>query len=808
MQDYEKLGAFYLGNTHDLASGKTSDDIVLYDSKDLTTHAVIIGMTGSGKTGLGIGLLEEAGIDRIPVIAIDPKGDLGNLLLTFPKLRPEDFRPWVNPREAAEKGMDVDAYARDRAALWTKGLAGSGQGGDRIATLRDTVDMAIYTPGSSAGQSVSVLDSFRAPPPAVMADADAYRERVQATATGILALLGLDADPITSREHILIANILDHSWRDGADLDLGGLIGAIQSPPMDKIGVMTLDAFYPSKDRFALAMKLNNLLAAPGFEAWMQGQPLSADSLLYTASGKPRISVMSIAHLGDDERMFFVTMLLNEILTWMRGQPGTGSLRAILYMDEIFGYMPPTANPPSKRLLLTMLKQARAYGLGLVLATQNPVDLDYKGLSNTGTWFIGRLQTERDKMRVMEGLEGAAAGGEFDKQRMEQVLAGLGKRKFLLHNVHESEPVVFSTRWVMSYLAGPFTRDQISALKGDEPAPAPAHAAQPAPKKPAALAGATAAAPAVPPQVKQFYLEPTRSAGDDETLVYHPLVGGAAEIVYSSAKYKVDEQREVLYAVEIDDGPVPVDWEEAEALEATLDDLGKRGRDDSVYADLPAGGADAKNYRKWETLFKRWIRSDLPLILYRSPALKLASAPGESERDFRIRLQQAGSEKRDIAAGKLRKKYASKTRTLEKRLMRAQQKLEVQGEQAKQKKFDTAIAFGTAILGAFLGRKAVSSSSASRMGSAVKGVGRARKEAGDVERAKEELAAVQADLDALNAQLEQEIEELDSAYDAQSEALDEITIKARSTETTVHFVGLLWAPYYRDSDGRLSSARD
>ncbi|MDX2413443.1 MAG: hypothetical protein QNK16_13210, partial [Woeseiaceae bacterium] len=463
MKDFEKLGAFYLGKRYDNEADRLTEELVLYDAKDLTTHAVIIGMTGSGKTGLGIGVLEEAALDHIPVIAIDPKGDMGNIMLTFPQLRAEDFRPWVNARSATDNGQTPDEFAAGQAALWKKGLGQWGQTGARIGQLRKNVDMAIYTPGSNAGLPISVLQSFAAPDAALIDDADLYRERVQATATGILTLLGIDADPVASREHILISRLLDHSWREGRGLDVASLIGEIQDPPITKVGVMTLDSFFPAKDRFALAMRLNNLLAAPGFEAWMQGEPLNAKNLLYTAEGKPRISVMSIAHLDDAQRMFFVSMLLNELISWMRAQQGTSSLRAILYMDEIFGYMPPVANPPSKRLFLTLLKQARAYGLGLVLATQNPVDLDYKGLSNTGTWFIGRLQTERDKARVMEGLEGAS-DGNFDKQKMERTLAGLGKRRFLLHNVHEDEAVVFNTRWVLSYLAGPLTRDSIKAL--------------------------------------------------------------------------------------------------------------------------------------------------------------------------------------------------------------------------------------------------------------------------------------------------------------------------------------------------------
>ena len=524
MHDFEKLGAFYLGKRYDTDSEKLTEDLVLYDSKDLTTHAVIIGMTGSGKTGLGIGILEEAALDHIPVIALDPKGDMGNLLLTFPQLKPESFRPWINTRTATDKGQTPDEFAAGQAALWKKGLGQWGQTASRIAQLRKNVDLAIYTPGSNAGLPVSVLQSFNAPDQSLIDDVDLYRERVQATATGILTLLGIDADPVASREHILISRLLDRAWKAGRDLDVPSLIAEIQSPPITKIGVMTIDSFFPAKDRFALAMRLNNLLAAPGFEAWMQGEPLKAKNLLYTEEGKPRISVMSIAHLDEAQRMFFVCMLLNELIAWMRAQPGTSSLRAILYMDELFGYMPPVANPPSKKLFLTLLKQARAYGLGLVLSTQNPVDLDYKGLSNTGTWFIGRLQTERDKARVMEGLEGASSG-DFDKQAMERTIAGLGKRRFLLHNVHEDEAVVFNTRWVMSYLAGPLTRDHIRLLitKAKNKIAAAAKAVSKPRRKSAE------SAPALPPAVDQYFV---RAQGED--LVYHPRLIAGGDVVFTS----------------------------------------------------------------------------------------------------------------------------------------------------------------------------------------------------------------------------------------------------------------------------------
>ena len=796
MLDFEKLGAFYLGKRHDTESDKLTDELVLYDSKDLTTHAVIIGMTGSGKTGLGVGLLEEAALDNIPVIALDPKGDMGNLLLTFPKLAPEDFRPWINERAATDKGQTPDEYAASQAALWKKGLGEWGQSGARISQLRKNVDLAIYTPGSNAGLPVSVLRSFAAPEPALLDDLDLYRERVQSTATGILTLLGIDADPVASREHILISRLLDHAWQDGRDLDVAGLIAEIQSPPIDKVGVMTLDAFYPAKDRFALAMRLNNLLAAPGFEAWMQGEPLSAKSLLYTAEGKPRISVLSIAHLDDAQRMFFVCMLLNDLIAWMRAQPGTSSLRAILYMDEVFGYLPPVANPPSKTLFLTLLKQARAYGLGLVLATQNPVDLDYKGLSNTGTWFIGRLQTERDKARVMEGLEGAS-DGDFDKQAMERTLAGLGKRRFLLHNVHENQPVVFGTRWVLAYLAGPLTRDHIRRLMNK--AQKRIAAAERKLTKPQRKAGTSA--PALPPEIEQVYV-PT--VADD--VVYHPRLLGAADIVFSSARYKIEAERQGLYTVELEDGPVDVDWDLAETIEIDIDALRDEPREGAEFVPYPSAAGNAKAYARWQRDFKRWLRQNETIILYRSKRFRVTSTPEETEGDFRARLQNVASEKRDLAIAKVRKRYASKMTMLENRLMRAEQAIEVQKQQSSQKKIDTAVSFGTAILSAVLGRKRLSSTSAGRFGTAMRRAGSARKEAADVKRAQQTAKKVQADIKALSLELEKEVAELDTRFNAQGEPLDEIVVRAKSTDIHVPVFALAWLPYEKDARGRLKPA--
>ena len=466
MPDIASRNHFYLGREHDLATGETAAEPLLYKSKDLTTHAVCVGMTGSGKTGLCLSLLEEAALDGVPAICIDPKGDLGNLLLGFPDLQPADFRPWVDESVAQRKGLTPDEFAEKTASLWKNGLADWGQGPERIQQYNDSVERLIFTPGASHGIPMTVLKSFDAPPAALLEDTDAFRERVSSAVSALLALLGIDADPVRSREHIFLSNVLTTQWKAGKDLSIADMIRNIQKPPFESVGVMDLETFYPEKDRTKLAMDLNNLLASPTFAGWMSGQPLNVQELLFSPEGKPRLSIVSIAHLSDSERMFFVTILLNEVVAWMRTQPGTGSLRALLYMDEVYGYFPPSAKPPCKEPMLTLLKQARAFGLGCVLATQNPVDLDYKGLSNAGTWFLGRLQTERDKMRVMEGLEGASAqaGSTFDKQAMEQTLAGVGSRVFLLNNVHDDQPRVFHTRWAMSYLAGPLSRGKIKEL--------------------------------------------------------------------------------------------------------------------------------------------------------------------------------------------------------------------------------------------------------------------------------------------------------------------------------------------------------
>ncbi|PYS70694.1 MAG: ATP-binding protein [Acidobacteria bacterium] len=793
MQDFEKLGAFYLGRPYDLQTKQPKEGLLLYDSKDLVTHAVCVGMTGSGKTGLCIDLLEEAAIDGIPAIIIDPKGDLSNLMLTFPNLAPQDFEPWVNAEDAQKKGLSPADYAKQQSELWTKGLSDWGQEGDRIKRLRDAADFRIFTPGSNAGIPVSILKSFDAPPPIIREDNELLGERINTTTTSLLGLLGIEADPIRSREHILISNILNLDWSAGRNLDIAGLIQKIQAPPMTKIGVMDLDSFFPAKDRFELAMSLNNLLASPSFASWMEGESLDIQQILYTSNGKPRHAIFSIAHLGDAERMFFVSLLLNQVLGWMRTQSGTTSLRAILYMDEIFGYFPPVANPPSKLPLLTLVKQGRAFGLGVVLVTQNPVDLDYKGLANAGTWFIGRLQTERDKARVLEGLEGIAAGTgqKFDRQAMEQLLAGLSNRIFLLNNTHDDGPEVFETRWAMSYLRGPLTRSQIKTLmdpiKG-QPSPVFSAATAPALTPPPA---ANTTRPILPPEVSQYFI-PVRSSSSGATLSYQPMLLGEVEVRYSNAK-KIELSENLTLLTSINDGLVNVDWATALSPELPVEDLEAEPEANAQFAGLPSAAGKSKNYESWKKDLANWIYRSRRMELLESPRLKIASNPGESERDFRVRLQQVAREQRDQALDQLKQKLAPKIQALMEKRRRAEQAVERESEQAKGQKLQTAISFGTTILSSFIGRKTVS-------------VGKSMKESQDVGRAEDNVAAIDQKLAELDADFKGETEQLDRLFDPTTEELGKVSLKPTKTNIAVKFLTLVWAPYWHDAQGNAKPA--
>lgn len=801
MQVFEKLGALYLGRVVDERSFTPRDELLLYDSRDLTTHAVCIGMTGSGKTGLCLDLIEEAAIDGVPVLAVDPKGDLGNLLLTFPELRPEDFRPWVDAAEAARQGLTLDEHAARTAQLWREGLARWGQDGERIARLRGAADVVIYTPGSAAGIGMNVLHSFAAPPGGLREDAEVFRERVNATASGLLGLLGIDADPVRSREHILLANLLERAWREGRDVDLGMLIREIQNPPFERVGVLDVETFFPARERTALSLALNNLLASPGFAAWLEGEPLDVAKLLWTADGRPRVAILSIAHLADNERMFLVSLLLNEVLAWMRRQEGSSSLRAVVYMDEVFGFLPPVANPPSKRPLLTLLKQARAFGVGVVLATQNPVDLDYKALANAGTWFLGRLQTERDAARVLDGLQGARASSRaaFDRVAVQALLAALPQRTFLMHNVHDEAPVVFESRWAMSYLAGPMTRAQIQALM------APRRAAlRRVPSGggaiPFQVGRATAARPVVPSVAEESVLRPVRAAGVGAALLYRPALYGVARVRFTDRGADLDAWQEVQVLAPLDDDTAAHPWDESRLLDQPPQ-VERGAPDDGEFAPLPALAGRAGSYPQWAKELVDHLYRRHTLRLYRCPMVKLTSRLGEERAEFLARVRQALREARDEELARLQARYAPRLAVLQERVRRAKERVRREETQLQQQKVQTAISVGTTVLGALFGRKAISAATLGRATTAARGVSRTARERDDVERAVEAQQQLEEQLAALQAEFDGEVARLREPAVPLDDLLDEAEIKPRKSDITVTRLQLLWTPWMRREGG-------
>ena len=826
---FEKLGVFYLGRTVRPEGGATSDELLLYDARDLTTHAVCVGMTGSGKTGLCLSLLEEAAIDGIPAIAVDPKGDLGNLLLAFPGLAAADFRPWIDDAEAARAGEQPDAYAGTVAARWRDGLAKWGEDGSRIARFREAAETVIYTPGSTAGLPLAVLKSFAAPPREILEDAEALRERIGAAVSGLLALAGIEADPVQSREHILLSTILQAAWTEGRDLDLPTLIAQVQKPPVARVGVMDIDTFFPQRDRAAFALRINNLLAAPGFQTWLEGEPLDVQRLLWTPEGRPRIAILSIAHLGDAERMFFVTLLLNEIIAWMRRQPGTPSLRAIFYMDEIFGYFPPTAAPPSKQPMLTLLKQARAFGLGIVLSTQNPVDLDYKGLSNAGTWFIGRLQTERDKMRVLEGLEGAsaAAGASFDRAAYERTLAGLRSRVFLMNNVHEDAPVLFETRWLLSYLRGPLTRAQIQTLMAGRPgapaagggaaaagAPSTAAAAQASAAWPSAPApGASAGTglrpgpererPIVPPEAAEAFAAVVRQV-PGARLVYRPALYGLADLHFvQGTQADLWQAQGYIAPLGADAGALAWDAAEPSPQGFAMRDLPEPG---SSFAEAPPAALNAKSYDTWKKSFASYLYQNAVVKLYQCPAFKISGKAGETEADLRIRLREAVREGRDRDLEKLRARYAPKLASLQDRIRRAEERISREQSQYQQQQVQTAISVGATVLGAILGRRSRGLGSIGRATTAARGAGRAAREKQDVARASAEAAEFRQQLASLEAEFQAAAASLAQSADPDTAPVTELVVRPRKADTTIRRLSLAWLPAWVGPDGAATDA--
>ena len=787
---YEKLGLLYLGRELDLESRESLELPLLYKNKYLTTHAAIIGMTGSGKTGLGVALIEEAIMDNIPSIIIDPKGDMGNLLLTFPELRPEDFLPWIDPAEAAAKEMSVPEYSEKVAATWKKGLASWGQGPERIRQLREKTDMTIYTPGSTAGVPVSVLSSFKAPSEALLNDTDTLNSLVNSTTTTLLSLIDIKGDPLQSREHILLSSLLLHFWRKGEDLSLENLIASIVNPPFDKVGVFGLDTFYNQSQRMSLAMSLNNILASPTFAAWTEGVPLDIQRILYSEDGRPQTAIFSIAHLSETERMFFVTMLLNQFTGWMRRQQGSASLKALLYMDEIFGYFPPTANPPSKKPMLLLLKQARAYGIGIVLATQNPVDLDYKGLSNIGSWFIGRLQTSQDQDRVVEGIVGAS-DGNLNVRLVKNLLSDMKSRQFLLNSAHLDEPILFETRWVMSYLKGPISRNDIARLMDERKKEVPAVNGGKEAESVTAVdrGGAAGPPPLLARTIEQLYYLQNMVSDD---IVFEPYLWGRASVRYFNSRRNIDVVQDVSLRIYLDEEFSRADWESSEEVSYSPDQCLVDPPDKCRFYPLPGSISELKSLTGLKKEFSDFLYQNRRQELFRMKGTVFESTPGESLGDFKVRFSDFLREQKDEAVEKLREKYELKQERIEKKLQTALHRLEKEKVDVKTKTTDSLISFGVAVVGAFFGRKALSVSTIGKAATGMRSVGRVAKERSDVKRAEEKVLVLQQELDDLSMEIEERVTELAEQYSIDNYELETFSIKPRRSDIFDVRMVLLW----------------
>lgn len=789
---YEKLGMMYLGREIDIQTGESTEAPLLYKNKNLTTHGVIIGMTGSGKTGLGIGIIEEAIMDCVPSIIIDPKGDMGNLLLTFPECRPKDFEPWIDSTEAARKGMSPEQYAQKMAESWKEGLASWGQGADRIATLRKKTEMTIYTPGSSAGVGVSVLSSFKAPAQEVLQDTDTLNSLVNTTATSLLALVDITGDPLQSREHILLSSLFLHYWRQEKELTMEELVGHIVNPPFDKVGVFSLDTFYPQSKRMSLAMSLNNILASPTFTSWTQGVPLDIQKILYNEDGKPQTAIFSIAHLSETERMFFVTMLLNQFIGWMRRQQGAASLKALLYMDEIFGYFPPTANPPSKKPMLLLLKQARAYGVGVILATQNPVDLDYKGLSNIGTWFVGRLQTSQDQQRVVEGIVGAS-DGKLDVTIVKKLLSTMKGRQFLLNSAHMEEPILFETRWVMSYLKGPISKNDIKILMASKSEAYSLGSADGPSASHHSVGRINTGDAGLPPVVSQnieqlFFLQNVTY----DNPRFQPWLAVEASVRFYNTKRNIDKVDKLRCRLFLDESFVRPVWDDAEEIEYILDDCLADCPSNSSFYPLPSTFSNYKDLRGLAKHLSDYLYQNKRLELYRMKGTGVESTPEESLADFKIRFNDFLREKKETAIEKLRAKYQTKQIRVENKLEKALGKLDKEKGDVKAKTTDSIISFGVAVVGAFFGRKKFSAANIGKAATGMRSIGRVAKEKGDLKRVEQEIVEIQEQLESLALEIETAIDDLAATFTADNYELETFAIKPRRSDIFDVRLALLW----------------
>ena len=807
--------SFFLGRQFDPQNNKILVDDVYYDPADLTTHGIVTGMTGSGKTGLCVGMLEEAALKGIPALVIDPKGDLTNLLLHFPDLLPADFEPWLDQDEARRKNKDLKQLSEETAGLWKNGLADWGLGKDDLQALKDSVQFCVYTPGSTSGEPVNILSSFAAPDLAWEEHSEILRERISSTVTGLLALVGMDdIDPLRSREHILLANLLENAWSQGKSMDLIELIMQVQSPPIDRLGAFPMDRFFPENDRFELAMLLNNFLASPSFQTWMEGAALDVEALLYTPSGQPRHSIFYLAHLSENERMFFVTLLFAAVESWMRTKRGTKTLRALIYFDEILGYLPPVKNPPSRPILLRMLKQARAFGVGLLLATQNPVDVDYKALSNAGTWMIGRLQTERDKDRLLDGL--TSASGAANRSELDGLISGLGKRVFLLHNVHESKPQIFQTRWALNYLAGPLTRSQIPALNKmtgftpqAEAEPAAADKEQPrettktetgTEKKKSTDNVYSTTAPAVPAGVNEYFLpnslgvkEASRSldlsgAVDPEGFIYHPALLAQCQVNYLSRKYKLEQIKQICCLVEGLEAE-NVRWEDFPWHTLGRSDLQKQALPSSSFDNLPAALSDAGRLKNYEKDFVEWIYREGTIYLKVNEKLQVYAGPDISDEKFAEMCSKAAKDLQEEARQKLEKTFDSKLSTLLEKVTRQEMEIDQQEGELNQRRMEELGTHGELVLSLFSKRRRSVSSSLTKR--------RMTQQAKmELEQEEKELELMQKKVEDLQKEKTEALADLEKEWQEITAEVTQVPLTPYKKDIFVEYFGIVWMPYY------------
>ncbi len=794
------MADFFLGGQVDPATHQRTDKLIELASSDFTTHGVIVGMTGSGKTGLGVVLIEEALEAGIPTLVIDPKGDLTNLCLTFPNLAPTDFEPWVNEGDATKAGLSVPDFAAAQAKTWTDGLAGWKLGVDQLGALRAATTFTVYTPGSSSGVGLNIVGSLQAPADA--SDVEIVGDEIEGFVAGLLGLVGIEADPLSSREHILLSNLILNEWTNGRSLDLPTLVGMVQQPPIRKLGVFELDQFFPPKDRTVLAMRLNGLLASPSFAAWMTGPPLDIDALLRTPDGRPRCAIVTTAHLNDEERQFVTTLVLAKLVTWMRRQSGTTDLRAMLYMDEVAGYLPPTAMPPTKKPIMTLMKQARAFGVGVVLSTQNPVDIDYKAMSNAGTWMIGRLQTDRDKQRLLDGMS-AAAGG-VDVNAISDTISGLAKREFVLRRAGKDQPEVFTTRWAMSYLRGPLTRDQIAVLMADQkagqalPAPSPTPAVAAPSAIPSALADdETTVRPQLADGVQERWADVASPwlasvGGDARGTRREPAIIARVQLRYddTAADLVHDEEYEAVIFPLTDNPDV------TRAVQVDHDD-----RD--LLPDAPAAttymltGADIKTKTFWtrieRDLIDHLVRSQT-ITLQVNRDLKLFSRPGETDDAFFQRCYAAADNKGDAETAALRDKYEAKARKLQQQIREAQDRAQVLDTQQKGRRNEEMLSTAGSILGGLLGGRRSRGGLLGSLGGAAGRRSRTSAAGDRLQAAENKIQAYHEQLTDLEGDLTDEVTEIDTRWMAVAKNITATPIDLERTDLKVSQLALVWIP--------------